>query len=440
VSLVASETLSATAIPRLSVHVYLAIFLLALAVRLGATASAGFASLRFGDSRAYLSAAANLARTGRYPVTTDPYYFRAPGYPFFLVLTTLGRPDRVAWAKIGSAAVGSLAAPLLAALSAHIFRRKALALATGVAAAVHPSFVLQSSDIQSEALFLPLLLTAAFLLLAATDRPSSNLAVLAGGFLGLAALTRPTTLLLAPLLTAPLGDRRYPRRARAHLAASALLGLALCLAPWLLRNAIVFHTLVPISDSFGAAFYDGNSQWASRFYDVKSRTEYDAWVSAMETDRQRRFAAIDPRILAQPRDRSRFFVGMALEDLKRDPRETLRLYEHKALQWLRPYPTSWYWPKWIVIVTGVYYVCLEAAALLGLVRSPRPGVSRFCAGVLVLSTLGHLLVVPLWRYRVPFWDPILLMFGLFGLQTIFFAGRHRGCSPDPLFERDTLSR
>jgi 4-amino-4-deoxy-L-arabinose transferase-like glycosyltransferase len=435
---VASETACPKAIPRLGGHVCAAIFLLALAVRLAATASLGFASLHFGDSRAYLSAARELARTGHYPVTTDPYYFRAPGYPFFLVLVTLGRPDRIALAKVGSAATASLAAPFLAALSARIFRRRALALATGLAAAVHPSFVLQSSDIQSEALFLPLLLAAAFLLLAAADRPSSNLAVLAGGFLGLAALTRPTTLLLAPLLVAPLGDRRYPRRARAHLAASALLGLALCVAPWLLRNAIVFRTFVPISDSFGAAFYDGNSQWASRFYDVKSRTEYDAWVNAMETDRQRRFAAIDPRILSRPRDRSRFFVKMAWEDLERDPRQTLRLYEHKALQWLRPYPTSWYWPKWIVIVTGVYYLGLEAAALLGLVRSPRPSVSRFCAGVLILSTLGHLLVVPLWRYRVPYWDPILLMFGLFGLQTVLTRAAIPVAPPDPLLERDTL--
>src|SRR5262249_33501742 len=306
-SLMTHETPSPMAISRLGGPACAAIFLLALALRLAATASVSFTSLRFGDSRAYLSAARELARNGHYPVTTDPYYFRAPGYPFFLDLITLGRPDRIAWAKVGSAVVGSLAAPLLAALSVRIFGRRPLALATGLAAAVHPSFVLQSSDIQSEALFLPLLLAAAFLLLAATDRPSSNLAVLAGGFLGLAALTRPTTLLLAPLLAAPIGDRRYPRRARAHLAASAVLRLFLCVAPWLLRHALVSHTFVPISDSFGAAFYDGNSQWASRFYDVKSRAEYDAWVFAMETDRQRRFAAIDPRILTQPRERSRFF-------------------------------------------------------------------------------------------------------------------------------------
>ena len=435
---VSHQTSSAVVTPRLRGSLFSLIFFIAFAIRLATTAGVGFTTLHFGDSRAYLSAARQLARTGRYPTTTDPFYFRAPGYPFFLVLTTLGRPDRVVWAKVASVAAGSFAAPLLAALSARIFRRRRLALATGLVTAAHPSFVLQSCDIQSEALFLPLLLAAVFLLLAAADRPSSNLAVLAGGCLGLAALTRPTSILLAPLFAAPLGDRRYPFRARAHLAASAILGLFLSVAPWLLRNALVFHAFVPISDSFGAAFYDGNSRWAMRFYDIRGRAEYDAWVSAMETDRRRRLAAVDPEILQKPRERSHLFISMALEDLRRDRRETLRLYEHKALQWLRPYPTSWYWPSWILVLTGAYYALLELASVLGLVRSPRLGVAFFSVGVLILSTLGHLLVVPLWRYRVPYWDPILLLFGLFGLQILIERARLLRSSPRE--GRDRLNR
>ena len=48
------------------------------------------------------------------------------------------------------------------------------------------------------------------LLLTAVDRPSSNLALLSGGVLALAALTRPSALALAALLSAPLFDRDYP--------------------------------------------------------------------------------------------------------------------------------------------------------------------------------------------------------------------------------------
>jgi hypothetical protein len=86
---------------------------------------------------------------------------------------------------------------------------------------------------------------AAFVLLAfavallrfAIRRPSSNFAVLSGGCLALAAWAAPPSLAFAPMLAAPLFDRRWPFRARAHVFASALLGLGLVLLPWALRRA-----------------------------------------------------------------------------------------------------------------------------------------------------------------------------------------------------------
>src|SRR5262249_2911545 len=183
----------------------------ARAVRLAAIAVTGFSPLRCGDARAYLFAATELVRTGHYPAKTEPFYFRAPGYPVFLVAATLGDPSRIALAKIANAALGAAAAVLLMALSAAIFRPRWAALATGLAAAIHPGFVFLCTDVQSEPLFLLFLLAAGWCLLIAADRPSSNLAILAGAAVGLAALTRPSALVLAPLLLAPLADRQRPR-------------------------------------------------------------------------------------------------------------------------------------------------------------------------------------------------------------------------------------
>jgi len=75
------------------------------------------------------------------------------------------------------------------------------------------------------------LLAAGFLLRVALKRPSSNFAVLSGACLAIAASCQPAALVLSPLLAAPFLDRRHPLRARAHLAASALLGLLLVLLP-----------------------------------------------------------------------------------------------------------------------------------------------------------------------------------------------------------------
>jgi 4-amino-4-deoxy-L-arabinose transferase-like glycosyltransferase len=252
-------------------------------------------------------------RTGHYPRATERYYFRPPGYPYFLAAVTLGHAAWIPAAKAANALVGALAPLLLAALSARIFRRRGIALTTGVAAALHPGLVSLSMDVESEPLYLVLLLSSGYLLLAASDRPSSNLAVAAGAALALAALTRPTALVLAPFCGAVLFDRRWPPRARVHVAASAALGLALALLPWTLRNAAVFHELLPVNDAAGSAFYQGNSDWAIRFYALRSRDEYLPWSRAMFADLDRRTEELERRGVTSPGARSRYFFRAAVE-------------------------------------------------------------------------------------------------------------------------------
>jgi 4-amino-4-deoxy-L-arabinose transferase-like glycosyltransferase len=310
--------------------------------------------------------------------------------------------------------VGAFAAPLLALLSARIFRRRAVALATGVGAALHPAFLWNSADVQSEPLFTTLLLAAGFLLLVATDRPSSTLALLAGSVLALAALTRASALALAPLLAAPLFDRRYPFRARTHLAGAALLGFVLALAPWTLRNALVFGDLVPVNDAGGNAFYQGNSDWAVRFFQVRSRDEYLRWVDAMHRDMARQTEALRAAGRTSPSERSRFFVSRAIAERSADPVGWLRLMARKSWEWLRPYPTPWFWARSVVAAVGVFYVVLFALAAIGLIRAPRPGVRAFALGLLAVSMAAHVLLLVVWRYRVPYWDPVLLLYGAFG--------------------------
>jgi 4-amino-4-deoxy-L-arabinose transferase-like glycosyltransferase len=415
--------MTADSVPRLGRRACVLLFLLALVVRLAATGVVGFSTLRFGDARAYLFAAKELLRTGHYPLATEPFYFRAPGYPVFLVAATLGNPDLIALAKIANAILGALCALLLAGLSAEIFRRRGLALATGAAAALHPGFVFLSTDVQSEPLFLLLLLAAGWLLLAAADRPSSNLALLAGGSLALAALTRPSALALAPLLAVPLADRRYPARVRRHIAASALLGFLLALAPWVIRNAAVYGELVPVNDAGGNAFYQGNSNWMLRFYELKNLEEYRLWSAAMFTDLERQTRAVEAASGRSPSAKSRYFVRKAFEERRADPGGWPRLLWHKAWDWLRPYPSPLFWPPWSVWTVGAIYAAGTILAAAGLVRAPRPGVRLFALVYLALTMAVHVAVLVVWRYRVPYWDPVLLLYGSFGAAALWSARR-----------------
>src|SRR5262245_57668126 len=375
----------------------------------------GFPTLKFGDAQAYLSAARTLVETGSYPKETDYHSFRAPGYPVFLVAATLGDPNRIAIAKLANAVLGASGVLLLAALSARLFRRKPVALATGALAAVDPALVFTSADVQSEPLFILFLLAAAFLLSVCLDRPSSNAGVLAGGALALAALTRPTALALIPFLLVPLAGRRWPLRVRGHLAGSTLLGFLLLIAPWSIRNALVYRELVPVSDLGAVNLYLGNSDLMARFYEIRTRAEYDAWILEMKRTTEEKHALLEKRGIVSPSQRSRAYLAMALAERERNPSVTPALWRHKLWDWLRPYPNPLFWAQGVVIAVGVFYVVLYVLAARGLIRAPRPGASLFAAGVLAVSLLAHLPFVVVWRYRIPFWDPILILYGVYGV-------------------------
>jgi 4-amino-4-deoxy-L-arabinose transferase-like glycosyltransferase len=357
-----------------------------------------------------MRAATELVATGHYPKRTEPFYFRAPGYPYFLAAATLGHPRSVAAGKAINAVLGALAAVLLAAFSARIFGSRPVAIATGIAAALHPGLVMLSTDVQSEPLFVVLLLISGYLLLAAADRPSSNLAIAAGAALALAALTRPAALALCPLLAAPLFDRRWPLRARAQVAASGLLGLTLALFPWTLRNAIVFHELVPINDAGGSAFYQGNSDWMVRFYEIETPQEYSRWIGASFSDLERQTRAVDAASGGSPSALSRHFVDKTFQERGSDLAGWGRLLALKAWDWLRPYPHPLFWPRWVLWLVGAVNTAVMILAAIGLFRAPRPGVRAFAAAYLVLSMAVHVALIVVWRYRIASWDPVLLLY------------------------------
>jgi 4-amino-4-deoxy-L-arabinose transferase-like glycosyltransferase len=269
-----------------------------------------------------------------------------------------------------------------------------------------------ATEVQSEPLFLVLLVGAGFLLLAAADRPSSNLALAAGVALGLAALTRSTALALVPFLLAPLADRRYPPRARRHLAASALVGFAAAVLPWTIRNALAFRELLPVNDAGGYSFYHGNSAWTARYYALRTRPEYDRWLVDFDADMRRRMAAVDRDGTFSPGRRSAFFTRMAIAEIRADPAAEARLIAQKTWQWLRPYPTPWFWPAPIVVGVGLLYLALDALAAAGLATAKRRGAAVFSLGVLAVAMAAHVALLVVWRYRAPYWDPILILYAV----------------------------
>ena len=378
----------------------------------------GFSTVRFADAPAYLLGARALAETGDYPRRTEEFLFRPPGYPAFLVAATFGRPERIAAAKIANVVLGALAALLIAALAAQLFRRRWVAVAAGILAAFHPPFVLASADLQSEPLFLVLLLCAGYLLLASTDRPSSNLALLAGVFLALAALTRSSGLVLAPMLLAPLWDRRHPLRAGAHVAFSALLGFGAALAPWTARNALEFREVIVVNDGAGYLFYGRNSEAAIGLARAKSRADLEKASDALERARREHIASLPAEVRSSPGLLSRALFSAAVAERRANPRGTLRLLAWKSWDWLRPYPDPRFWPGPAVVMFGLYFTALAACAAVGLAKAERRGARTFCLLFLAVTMLLHVALETNWRYRSVYWDPALVLYASAGAAVL----------------------
>src|SRR5260370_26683734 len=118
-----------------------------------------------------------------------------------------------------------------------------------------------------------------------------------------------------------------------------------------------------------------------------------------------------------PGRRSAILARAAVEESRSDPKRTLWLFGQKTWQWLRPYPSPWYWPVPIVIAVGVLYTALDLLGAVGLATSPRRGVTIFCVLLLAVTMAVHVVFEVLWRYRAPYWDPVLILY------SVFAAGR-----------------
>ncbi len=106
-----------------------------------------------------------------------------------------------------------------------------------------------------------------------------------GALAGFAGLTEPSILVVVPFLLALAIAQRAALGKRSWMpAVLAAAMLALTISPWMIRNALVFHRLIPMRDSMGLEMYLGNTgnslHWRSGDHhpnhDAKELAEYNA--------------------------------------------------------------------------------------------------------------------------------------------------------------------
>jgi 4-amino-4-deoxy-L-arabinose transferase-like glycosyltransferase len=204
-----------------------------------------------GDAGFYQSAAAAISHGHFYYRTIFGYPHvtaeHPPLYPLVLSLgSLLGAGTTITAYRVLSCVIGAIAVAAIALLGERLNGRRT-AVAAGAMAAVYPPFVTADGLVMSEPLFT---LTVAIGLLAALAlhaRPTAARAAALGLSIGLATLTRSEGLLLLPLLGWPAAWG--PRTGRIARTVTVTALAALTVAPWVIRNEVVFHRLILATDS-----------------------------------------------------------------------------------------------------------------------------------------------------------------------------------------------
>ena len=381
-------------------RIRVAVFVVALLVRIAAIEAARPAQLTFGDARDYVAAAESLCSKGVYPERGNLPFFRAPGLPFFIAAVTACEPARTRAILYALAVCDALTVLV-------IFLIARSSLIAAAIATFHPLFIAGVTDIRSEPLFM-LLLTLSILYLLRGRAERSGMAV------ALAALTRPSALLCIPLFAL------FARRRGIALVIAA----TLTLAPWVARNYLRFGELIVVNDAAGFNFWRGAHPELIDAYDSDSPEEWRRKAEHFETKTVFETEALVYSRASSPAARSRIWFDLGLENLKRDPAAFARFTGKKAWIFWRPWLNPIEYPTALVLMSGAFYIALYLAFLWTGVRPRTPirGESERPAGegarrsteiavviFFVAMWLSHLPYQVTMRFRVPLTDPLLIV-------------------------------
>ena len=410
----------------------------ALAARLGAAVliqhqvdqTPGRLCLIAGDAAGYWDLARHLVRGEDFAIYNPPRYaLRMPGFPLVMAGWMKLFGENVLGMRILLAFVGTGACWLV-----YLLGRELVDDSTGLVAcfvaAISPMFIGFSVLLLSETLFGLALLASliAFAKLAKADdaaieptpeslsKNGTMLAVVAGLLSGAATLVRPTWMLVVPalgllyLMPVYLIPERNRKR-RLGRVALVMTGLALALAPWTIRNAIVTGHFVPTTLWMGPSLYDGLSPQATGVSNMEF-IEADGWygspdVSEYDADRHYRQAA----------------VAFAREH----PRRALELAVIKLWRFCNPFPNAEQFGQWTVwLGVGLFELPVLFLALIGIWQVRRSSLCwALAAGPMLYFALIHTVFIGSLRYRLPAEYALLVLSAVGGrwLATKFFAWR-----------------
>jgi 4-amino-4-deoxy-L-arabinose transferase-like glycosyltransferase len=234
---------------------------------LGALAALGFAARYgvvaldapgpYGDSFFYRGVAQELAAGRGYvdPIASvagesQPTALHPPLFAFYLAVWAKLGTDSFGGFQIAACVLGAITVVLIGILGRRVAGQTAGLFAAGIAA-LYPCLAVIDSTVNSESLYVPLVVLVLIAAYRFIDSPGPVPAAVLGAVIGLATLTRPDGLLLLLVLAVPVTWRYGVRGSRGVAIAVCVAGVAVLLTPWLVRNLVAMDRFPLISSNNG---------------------------------------------------------------------------------------------------------------------------------------------------------------------------------------------
>jgi 4-amino-4-deoxy-L-arabinose transferase-like glycosyltransferase len=370
------------------------------------------------DEQHYTSIAGNLINRHEFSmISGQPTSIRPPLYPAFLAaIWSIAGEHNYQAVRLVQGVLSAVTAWLVFLIGRDFFSPRAGRIAAAVFW-LYPSFIFFNVTILTETLYTLLLVSFVWLTAKVVVSPRPQTAVLAGVALGLACLTRsslwPLPILLCPLLVAIIKESTRDRLATASL---FLVGYAIVVAPWAVRNTRLQGQLTIVDTMGGVNLRLGNYEHTpeDRMWDAVSLEGEKNWAYELRKERPGPFTEGEKDKWAQAR---------AVEYIAAHPwttmrRSLIRLADFWGLEreYLAGVDRGHYLPpRWFALVvsalTVVAYVGVALSAVGGvwLTRSRDWRVDLVLLMPSLAIMAAHAIVFGHSRYHAPL-VPVLALY------------------------------
>lgn len=372
------------------------------------------------DGFDYHNHALSLLNGTGYPLHGSLPFIRPPLYPFLLsiVYFFVGH-ETFLTARLCNVVFDTLACFVFYKLILLIWDNKPTAILSCLVYAVNPLYLFFNIRVRVEALFILLVAAGIYFLIREYKRNFPSLITISfvGGIFGLACLCRSSAAPIAGLVALWIiyCNLKIWRKG-IWICTSFIIGCALVIAPWSVRNYYTYGELIAITDGFGYNFWISNTDLRLSDARAKNYEEY------LEADRNvwQRTAQVEQKTQGlSVKQKDTYYFDLGIDYIKNNFLTWLRLNVSKFAEFWSPIARidMHGWKAYVTLPFGLLMLFGMFFYIKNFFYQHFDKNIWLLIGILIVgSTLTGVMMWSTIRYRIPSVDAYIIPFGIFWLQ------------------------